>query len=209
MKDAHKIWDKRYSSSTVSSTYDDWLEPWRPLLGTGGMVLDLGCGRGYDTQYLISNGYQVVAVDFSKTVLSMVRQNVGQARIVQVDVRHGLPFLAQQFQIVIANLSLHYFPWKQTCSIVEQVRNCLRPQGKLLTRFNSINDVNFGARGHREAEKNYFEVNGEMKRFFNRESLEELFGTGWKIERLEEKTIHRFGKPKMVWELIAEKDDQK
>ena len=208
MEEAQTIWDKRYSSSKVSSTYDNWLEPWHSLFVPGSMILDLGCGRGYDTQYLISKGCRVIAVDFSKVVLGMVQQNVEQAAVVQVDTSRGLPFSAQQFHIIIANLSLHYFPWEQTCSIIGQVKDCLKEKGKLLARFNSVNDVNYGASGHRELEKNYFLVNGEGKHFFDRQSLEELFGVGWRIESLEEKILHRFGEPKMVWEIVVEKAGQ-
>ena len=208
MEEPQTIWDRRYVSNKVSSKYDNWLEPWHSLFVPSSVVLDLGCGRGYDTQYLISKGCQVIALDFSKTVLRMVRQNVEQASLVQVDIRQGLPFLVEQFHIIIANLSLHYFPWEQTSSIIGQVRDCLRAKGKLLARFNSINDVNYGAKGHREVERNCFVVNGEMKHFFDQPSLETLFRVGWKVESLEEKVLHRFGEPKMVWEIIAEKTDQ-
>ena len=206
MKDPQAIWDNRYSQPIeFSSSYDNWLEPWKSLFAAGTVILDLGCGRGYDSEYLLSKGCTVIASDFSKTALSLVHQNNERANVVQADLRQGLPFSAKQFQVIIASLSLHYLPWQQTSSVIRQIRDCLIENGVFLARFNSTNDINYGARGHRQLEKNYRVVDGELKRFFDRETLGTLFEKGWRIDHLEEKVIHRFGKPKAVWEIATKK----
>lgn len=46
--------------------HDAWLERWAEVLGDGeGSVLDLGCGAGHDTRFLVEHGFPVVAADFS------------------------------------------------------------------------------------------------------------------------------------------------
>ncbi len=206
MEEPQTIWDKRYSQhNKAKSKYNNWVEPWHPLFAPGSVILDLGCGRGYDTQYLLSTGCRVISTDFSREALKLVKQNVKQAIPVQVDMRQGLPFSPQKFHIVIANPSLHYFPLEQTRRIIHQIRECLTENRILLARFNSTDDVNYGARAQSENGENYFLVNGVMKHFFDRETLEQLFETGWKVESLQAKVIHRFGKPKSIWEIAAEK----
>jgi hypothetical protein len=76
--------------------------------------------------------------------------------------------------------------------------------GHLLCRVNSVRDTNHGAGQGRRIEKNYFEVQGRLKRFFNSDCLEELF-RDWSIENMNETTLYRNGKEKILWELAVRK----
>jgi SAM-dependent methyltransferase len=165
----------------------------------------LGCGTGIDSRYLTTNGFQVIAVDHSGEALKITGATAPLAHLGQVDIIGGLPFSRESFQVIIANLSLHYFQWSQTQNIVKDVFRCLRPGGVLLARFNSKKDVNYGATGGEEIEPGYFFVNGILKRFFDQESLMQLFQTGWKIHRLEEMEVNRYRSLKVAWEVIVEK----
>ncbi len=206
-QDPREIWDQRYAVARQqggsSLHYEPWLERWRHLLPEGGRVLDLGCGAGHDTRWLSDAGYPVLSADFSFDALSVAKRTAAVSLFLQLDLRQGLPFSRGAFDGVIANLSLHYFPWPQTVQILGQVRESLKPGGPLLARFNSTRDSNFGAEGGRPVEPNAFWVDGMYKRFFDRESLEELFGSGWKLLALEEMTIHRYQAPKVLWEAAA------
>ena len=108
--------------------------------------------------------------------------------------------------MIIASLSLHYFGWVETVALVEKIRATLRMRGALLCRLNSTNDHNYGASGHPRIEDDYYLVEGEPKRFFDRASIEALFATGWRMLSLEERVIERYAKPKVVWEVIVERD---
>jgi hypothetical protein len=48
-------------------------------------------------------------------------------------------------------------------------------------------------------------VNGERKRFFDQDSIDRLFKTGWEIQRIQEVTEGRFRETKVLWELVLEK----
>jgi hypothetical protein len=50
----------------------------------------------------------------------------------------------------------------------------------------------------------HFEQNGDRKRFFDEPSLLAFFAE-WKIKTLTEYGMSRYDKPKMVWELSAQK----
>jgi len=203
------IWNERYTRyRRGQATYrnDPWLAPYRVHLETGqpAPILELGCGRGFDAWYLTNLGWPVIATDFSVEALHIARQAAPAATFLQLNLRDGLPFPPETFQVIIASLSLHYFYWAQTQIIISHIHHCLRVGGLLLVRLNSTKDTNHGATGHPAVEPNCFLVNGELKRFFDRPDLDRLFQRGWKLLEIEEKTIRR-GKAKVIWEMSLEK----
>jgi SAM-dependent methyltransferase len=227
-EDPRALWDQRYTRVGVhgGDPLQDapWLERWRGRLDSARRVLDLGCGAGYDSVWLSANRLSanrlsanrlsanrpdpaacaLTAADFSFPALRLARAAAPCASFLQLDLRQGLPFAPSSFDVVVANLCLHYFPLSQTVDILAQVRACLRPGGTLLARFNSTRDANFGAEGCPPVEPNAFWVGGMYKRYFDRPALTELFAD-WKILALEELTVHRFGPAKVLWEVGAEK----
>ena len=182
---------------------DFWLERWLSLLASKDEVLELGCGSGRDTKYLADRGFAVTATDKREEALTACARAVPEATCLQVDIEQPLPFADESYPLIVASLCLHYFSWQQTVEIVSEIRRCLEQNGRLFARFNSTNDVHFGAVGFREIEPNFYLVKGKSKRFFDHEALCGLFSKGWKIESLEEMTIARYDKPKVVWEVVV------
>lgn len=105
--------------------------------------------------------------------------------------------------MVVASLSLHYFPWHETLDLFARVRQVIEPGGLFLCRLNSTKDRNHGAVGHPEIDENYYLVAGTPKRFFNQTEVERLFASGWRVLTLVEEEIHRYAMPKVAWRVIA------
>lgn len=188
--------------------HDAWLERWIELLDGGeGSILDLGCGAGHDTRFLIERGLSVVAADFSDEALRLTRRAAPKASAERIDMTLGLPFPDEHFRAVVASLCLHYFPWNETVGIANNIQRCLRPGGYLLARFNSTNDEFHENAEKEEIEENFYLVKGTPKRLFDREGIEALFGEGWRIVASEERTTGRFGSEKTLWEVAVEKAD--
>ncbi len=220
MNNPRSLWDARYcalDASNLSPSYDPWIGEWlnlplnHPERRPGERVLDLGCGTGRDSRYMAGMGYDVVSLDLSREALRICRQVAPQAAHFQVDIQHGLPFRDGSFKFVLANLSLHYFDWLVTESIVLEVKRCLKKEGMLLLRLNSTEDVNHGAVGYPELAPHLFLVEGEQKRFFDRDSIGRLFTTGWsvlslKIVNIDMDTDDINTEPKVVWEVILGKE---
>lgn len=188
---------------------DQWLARWLPLLAdrVGGQpVLELGCGGGRDTATLAEAGHRVIGVELSPDAASRARERVPSAEIHCQDIRAPFP-LVSPVGVVVASLSLHYFHWSETRTLVDRVRTALRSDGVLLCRLNSTNDHHFGASGHPEIEKDFYLVDGAPKRFFDREAVERLFTPGWRTIAIEEKVIDRYDYPKAVWEVVLERAD--
>ncbi len=208
--DSQLVWDSRYAgmrAKGVQPEPDPWLDQGVESLSIsqGQITLDLGCGVGSDTRTLAAHGFEVVSLDFSIEALRTAQQSLSPRRLLLGDIREGLPFSSEAFQGIIANLSLHYFRWHETEGIVQDVRRCLRQNGFLLVRLNSINDVNFGAVGNPEVEPGLYLVQGTLKRFFDRESIVRLFRVGWEVVNLEERTTARYRNEKHLWEVLVQR----
>lgn len=188
---------------------DPWLQRWLPFIRerTGGSaLLELGCGQGDDTATLIAAGHHVIAIDLSAHAIAEARSRMPAAEYYCRDIRDPFPAQAAELGVVVASLSLHYFTWPETIGLVAQIRNTLRPGGILLCRLNSTNDHHYGASGHPRIADHYYAVHGEAKRFFNQDSINALFGKGWRTLAAEEMIIFRYAHPKMVWEVLLERD---
>jgi SAM-dependent methyltransferase len=187
---------------------DLWLQRWLPLVRErAGIlpVLELGCGGGEDTATLIGAGHRVIGIDLSARSIAEAQAKVPAAEYHCQDIRAQFPTHATELGVVVASLSLHYFAWSETVALVGRVHNALRSGGVLLCRLNSTNDHNYGASGHPRIADDYYSVHGESKRFFNRESVHELFAKGWRILAAEEMVIYKYADPKAVWEVVLER----
>jgi SAM-dependent methyltransferase len=184
---------------------DPWLEKWMELIqksADGRLILELGCGRGWDTTDLLSAGCKVVALDISEENLAECAKSVSCAGILRADIGKPLPFANHSMAVILASLSLHYFSWKKTLQIASELRRCIQSGGMLLARFNSTHDYHHGASSEVEIEPGFYQVGARTKRFFDKDSVCQ-FLQGWDIRFLEENVIQRYRNPKHVWEAMA------
>jgi len=174
----------------TSSRDPGWLDRWITRIATpDGVVVDVGCGRGIDTELLTSCCARVVALDYTRAALSCARDRAPRAVLMRADLRDGLPLAESSLHAVVASLSLHYFDRQTTRMISAEIARCLRPGGVLLARVNSTRDLHYGASGHPELEPHYYRVSGRPKRFFDRSDVMQLFGSELEIESLEEARV--------------------
>ncbi len=137
---------------------DPWLQRWLPALATaanGGPVLEIGCGAGDDTVVLIRAGLSVVAFDRSPDAVATTIASAPAATVSVHDLSDPFPLEGAGIGAVVASLSLHYFPWNQTLSIVERIRGTLRAGGLLLARFNVVGGARRTAGQHIELQRKF------------------------------------------------------
>jgi ubiquinone/menaquinone biosynthesis C-methylase UbiE len=206
-----KEWNRIFSRiDEVSAGEDAWLERWRHVLDAsrGSPVLDLGCGDGHDARFLTERGFPVIATDFSEKALEITRHTAPAAKTQNVDLTRGLPFPDASFGVIVASLSLHYFPWQQTTEILAEVRRCLQSGGHLLARFNSTRDPRYHPAEKQPIENNFYLVGGMPRRLFDNHDVEALFKEDWNILAAEERPTLRYGGKKLAWEVVATKVDR-
>ncbi len=167
-------------------------------------MLDIGCGYGNDTLYLRERGVRVISCDFSGEALARLHHFIDSPETKQFDMREGLPFEDASAMIVIADLSLHYFPWAETKRIVSEIRRVLLPGGYLFFRVNSVNDRECPSGRGIRIEPHYYNMGGRKKRYFNGYHIQDLL-RGWVMIHCDEYCLPRFGKQKILWEAAARK----
>jgi SAM-dependent methyltransferase len=207
---SYKIWNKRFQANVHNKSVlldDLWMDCWKQdiLRTENKSALDLGCGCGLDSLYLSNLGFKVTSVDFSQEALDICQKNVPEAELVLHDISQRFPFKNNQFGIISANLSLHYFNEQTTHQIISDIYRCLDEGGTLMVCLNSTKDIHYGAVGEAEIEPNYYLSRGLPKRFFDRPSIDYFFDRHWSIIQSEETTIHKYGNPKVRWEIMLKK----
>lgn len=200
---ARNYWNdihKAYNREDIKS--DDWLELFeRDIEACSTPIIDLGCGSGNDTKYLIERGKKVIPCDYSQNAIQNIEKNFGEEieRAECFDMSNGLPFEDNFTDIIICDLSLHYFSEEKTFEILEEIKRVLKPNGVILFRVNSVRDVNHGAGEGTEIEKHLYETeDGRYKRFFDDEDFKKFFDK-WEKLFLHEETMGRYKKEKILW----------
>ena len=109
------------------------------LLGRAGDAIDLGCGGGRDTEYLLRRGFRVTAVDASPFAASPLRRlpRQRQLRFVQSEIEDFVP---EAPDLVNAQFVLPFLRAERFSACVQRLVNALRPEGILAATFFGPND---------------------------------------------------------------------
>ncbi len=112
---------KQVQRSGVREGYDQWSETYdstaNPLVvldrrhtltllrpQAGERILDAGCGTGWNLRSLALTGSKPVGIDFSRGMLTVVRQNTPHVPLAQADLNHELPLKRRIFDAVLCAL---------------------------------------------------------------------------------------------------------
>ena len=217
--EAYEILAEAYASAVDTKPHNAYYE--RPATLSllpevrGKRVLDAGCGPGVYTEWLRSNGAEVVAVDASPKMVELAKRRLGETFDVrQADLSKPLTFLGSaSFDVVLSPLTMEYIEdWGSTFGEFHRV---LRPGGYfILSVTHPFFDYTYFQ------SKNYFEtelVGSEWRGFGTvkvhmpsfRRSLEAtinpLIESGFRLERiLEPRPTEKFKEadPKDYEELL-------
>ena len=188
---------------------DDWLDKFSDIIDNCQTpILDLGCGYGNDTLYLMNKGKKVISCDQSTNVIKNIKKNIPNVYDTKCfNMLDGMPFEDNSFQIIIADLCLHYFREKDVFNILNEIQRILIPGGYLIFRVNSINDVNHGSGQGSEIEPHLYLTNDRgLKRFFNEDDIRYFF-KNFEIEYLKEEIMTRYKLEKRLFRCLAKKKE--
>ena len=196
---------KKYDREDIK--YDDWLDSFLDIIEKCETpILDLGCGSGNNTLYLINHNKRVIACDLSENAITSIKKNFPEI----VDAKYfnmldGIPYQDNSFDIVIADLSLHYFKKEDTIRLIADLKRILKQDGHIILRVNSINDINHGAGQGLEVEKHLYETDdGRLKRFFDEDDIRSFF-KDFNIEYLNEEVMTRYKLEKRLYKVCVRK----
>ncbi|RAM52384.1 MAG: SAM-dependent methyltransferase [Hapalosiphonaceae cyanobacterium JJU2] len=91
-------------------------------------VLDLCCGSGQATLFLVKLSQNVTGLDASPLSLQRAKQNVPQAEYVEAFAEE-MPFADNQFDLVHTSVALHEMQPEQLRKILQEVYRVLKPGG--------------------------------------------------------------------------------
>ncbi len=184
---------------------DNWLIPYTNIImECKDEIIDLGCGIGNNTLFISNLKKTIVACDFSNVALDIINKNIksNYVRTINMDMTKKFIFPDNYTNLIIADLSLHYFNEITTFAILNEIKRILKKDGYLLFRVNSTKDINYGALSGTEIEKNYYSVNDYNKRFFAKKDILYFF-KDFEIISLEEETMYRYELPKVLWKSLV------
>ena len=91
-------------------------------------ILDLCCGSGQATQYLVQYSQDVTGLDVSPVSLKRAKQNVPQAQYVEA-LAEAMPFANNHFDLVHTSVAMHEMKPEQLRQILQEVYRVLKPGG--------------------------------------------------------------------------------
>ena len=102
---------------------------WQGLdLTTDMKILDLCCGSGQSTQFLVQYSHNVTGLDISPLSLGRAARNVPQASYLE-GLAEKIPCDDSQFDLVHTSAALHEMTPEQRQKILTQVHRVLKPGG--------------------------------------------------------------------------------
>jgi len=91
-------------------------------------ILDVGCGNGKDTAYLMAKGATVVGIDYSSKMLQEAKRHVQSGVFHLMDMRN-LEFPNDTYDGVWANGCIYHVPKGELSQVLKEVIRVLKPLG--------------------------------------------------------------------------------
>ena len=189
------------------SKYDNWLDEFESIIMNDETeIIDLGCGvTGNVTLYLLEKGKKVISCDFAEEALNAIKM-IKDSKTLKFDMLDEFPFEDNSTNLIIADLSLHYFREKDTIRIISEIKRILKPNGYLLFRLNSTNSTEYKEiieNSEKEIEPHLFFYQNMEKRFFDRNDINKFF-RDFKIICMREENMTRWCSDKIIWKCAVQ-----
>lgn len=97
------------------------------LLPKGSKILDLGCGHGRDLEYF-SSQYNVTGIDISSSLLSITKERVPTATLVELNIM-DLDEISETYDGIWCNAVLHHLKEQDFNIAIGKIRSKLRING--------------------------------------------------------------------------------
>lgn len=183
------VWDRKHSAGEHESlrhSPSPLAKLSEPLLRKHSFILELGCGVGRDAEFFAEKGHRIIATDASEIVIEQDKQHFPTLSnsFEVLDMLEALPYRKESFDVVYANLSLHYYSDENTRRMIEDIARVLKPKGLLVFACKSVDDFHHG--NGDEVEKNIFvSEKGHVRHLFSEEYARSILENTYQIEMLD------------------------
>ena len=122
---------EKYSEKYFNDTSDlPFIDRFLSSLNIGSKILDVGCGVGNFTDYMLSKGFLAEGVDFSEEMVRIAKTKVPNGNFTVMDMRQ-LDFPNETFEAVLAAYSIIHIQSQKIADVLEEFKRILKPNGKL------------------------------------------------------------------------------
>ncbi len=181
---------------------DLWIEEYKTYFNSTGKCLDLGCGIGQYSKQLIKYGYDVISADISDIALNKVKDF--NENVVKLDMRDKFPFLNNEFDLVFANLSIHYFSDEDTRKLMLEIKRILKEDGLFIGSVNGIEGLKVIGNETKEIEYHFYEYKDKLIRLFDISDIKKYLAD-FNIIKIDERETIRFKHKKNYIVFIGKK----
>ena len=207
MNDQKKFWDKMHhdgEASHYSNTPTEFAEEVMQIIKPSSKMLELGCGVGNDSVAFAKRGYTILATDFSDVAIQKNSErckDISGLTFETLDISQEFRLSDNEYDVVYARLSLHYFTNVTTKKIFSEIKRVLKPDGYICFLCKSIDDPLYG-KGI-EIEKDMYEFEGHVRHFFSEEYIKTLLKENFRIEKIESGDDTFYGSDSAYIKVIA------
>jgi len=189
MNDQRNLWENAHKTGTVehySRPISEFASEVLTKIQPNSEILELGCGVGKDAVAFAKAGHSVVATDFSRTAIQKNSQKFAKIPNLvfrELDISQAFPFEDNNFDVIYARLSLHYFTHDVTLRIFSEISRVLKSGGSLYFMCKSIDDPQYGM-GEKIEDKMYID-HGHVRHFFSDEYVKQCLKNVFNIQNME------------------------
>jgi len=129
--DAYNRWSRQYDDDrNATRDLDAFVLRQVPLHLAGARVLEVGCGTGKNSAWLVSQARELIALDFSPGMLDVARRRVrsSTARFVEHDITRPWPVDTESVDVVVGNLVLEHV--RELAPVFAEAARVLRAGGQ-------------------------------------------------------------------------------
>jgi SAM-dependent methyltransferase len=207
--DQKTVWEKKHSMGEHESFRGD-PSPFAQIvagkIAKRSKILELGCGVGRDAIFFASKNHIVIATDFSEVVIKRDAQifHDSSVNFQVLDMSQTFPFEGGSFDVVYANLAIHYYLDTDTRKIVAEIARVLKSGDLFAFACKSVNDFHYG--NGEEVEKDVFvSSKGHVRHLFSEEYARDLVKEKFEVIFLDEVVETYSGEKSAMVRCIARK----
>jgi len=187
--DQKPVWDEKHAAGDhekLRHQPSPLAELTEPYFADHSHILELGCGVGRDAEFFTICGHSIVATDVSDVVIEQDRQHFADTgmKFDVLDMRNTLPYPANSFDVVYANLSLHYYGHDDTQRIVKDIQRVLKVGGLLVFACKSLENTELSV-GEEVEQDVFVSATGHVRHLFSEPYTRTLLDGLFAIEHLD------------------------
>jgi SAM-dependent methyltransferase len=142
--DLKETYNKIAEDLTKSHAYHDsvwWREgtdKFVSFLKPGAMVLDVGCGGGIASKYLIEKGFSVTGIDFSEKMIEIAKRDVPRGKFFVMDMR-DVDLLKENFDGLYVKASILHLSKKEVPNFMLKLKERIKQGGFIYVAVKGAN----------------------------------------------------------------------